>query len=351
MRHAASSQYWRCLIEPDAEAATAQLLDSSARCPQLRLGHGADLTPALVAAVREAAHAGRLVSFSLGTASGVGPDGLARLLAAVHGSSLAELSLGAASIDDAGAAHLAASLEANRLPALRSLHLGVNRLGPASARALASSATRGLHTLRLGLNSLGVGGALAFADAMYAGCTLRSLDLGINRIFGPTAEPNPHAAEAAARLFGALPRCAELKELRLGVNPVGRAATAPLAAAAAALTSLRRVSLGACGIDGHGAAKIAAAMGAANATVWVDAAASPAPVRTHVDGGAECAAGARVVSPLDEGVDEARLSADEFAEYERMMRAREPAETRLMSRLEAPRRDAAVAQVMTRRAE
>ena len=168
MKFAASSPYWRCLTEPDAEAAAAQLLDASARCPGLRLGPTARLSPALLAAIGEAAHAGRLMSLSLGTAA-AGSDGLARLLAAVHGSGLAELSLGAAAIDDDAAAHLAASLAADQLPALRSLHLGVNRLGPASARALAASATRTLRTLHLGLNSLGVGGALAFADAIEAG--------------------------------------------------------------------------------------------------------------------------------------------------------------------------------------
>jgi hypothetical protein len=171
-------------------------------------------------------------------------------------------------------------------------------------------------------------------------CTLRTLDLGINRLFGPPA------ADSAARLFGALPRCAELEELRLGVNPMGTAAAAPLAAAAAALASLRRLSLGACGIDGAGAAEIAAAMGAANATVWVGAAASPGPLRALIDGGADCAAGARVVAPVHEaGARPTANYSEELVEYERMMTARGAAETRLMRRLEASRRDAAIAQV------
>ena len=214
-----------CLAEPDADHAISQLLDLSVHCPELRLGPTATLSPALLRAISLAAQAGRLRSLSLGPAGlglpTAGSDGLQMLLEALHATPLEALALGAASIDDAGGVRLAHALTGGGLPALRSLHLGINRLGPATARAIAGAATQSLHSLHLGVNPLGAEGAAAFAAAMEAGCTLRTLDFGVAML----------SSGAAPRLFGALPRCAALETLRLGVNPLGGDSASHLAAA------------------------------------------------------------------------------------------------------------------------
>ena len=256
-----------CLDEPPRDAALEQLHDG--RCSSLTLAPGSGDDAELFAAIGAAARNRTLTSLSLG-ASPLGDAAFATLIDALGSSDLASLCLGSSALTDVGAGALADALARDTLPKLVRLSLGVNSFTEAAARALSPHLTS-LHHLSLGVNGLGDGGAAVISRGLARGCTLRTLDLGLNEFGGA-----PHALAGA--LPAALSACALLEELHLGGAAAGASAT-PLAAALAGgvrwSRRLRALRFGASRAPAEAVAAVAAAL--------------PAGTRLHLDASASAA--------------------------------------------------------------
>jgi uncharacterized protein (TIGR02996 family) len=137
------------------------------------------LTPQLVERLVEKAELARLRSLDLGL-NRLGPEDAARLAACPHLRGLRVLGLADNALGPAGASALAGA----PWPKLASLALDGNALGDAGAAALAAGSWPKLRTLTLARNEIGPAGARALKAGKLR---LRSLDLRLNPALGEDA--------------------------------------------------------------------------------------------------------------------------------------------------------------------
>jgi uncharacterized protein (TIGR02996 family) len=199
------------------------------------------VTARTVAEVMASPYLARLTYLSLYN-NPIGDAGAAAVAASPRLTNLANLSLGCCGLHDAAAEALAAA------PHLRPRILGLfdNAIGPAGARALASSSfLEGAVELALQQNVLGDDGAKALAASRHLGA-LRSLSVSYNEIGDEGARAlalspllgltdlylvGNRIGDAGAAALAASPNLGELKTLHLGGNRIGPAGARALAAA------------------------------------------------------------------------------------------------------------------------
>lgn len=169
-------------------------------------------------------------------ARGIGPQGLAELLAAMDGNaSVVRLSLARNRLGDAGAARLAAAVEAGICSAVTELDVRGNRIGAAGAADLAQVllASPRLAELDLSDNGAAVRGAECIAAALSSGSALRVLHIASNGL-GPAG---------ASALAGALLRNMSLTVLSIEDNFIGDVGAASMGTLLLARTPLTKLNL------------------------------------------------------------------------------------------------------------
>jgi uncharacterized protein (TIGR02996 family) len=224
-----------------------------ARVRTLHVEHGRALTDAQLCPVLRSPHCPRLTGLHIGFER-LGSATAVALAESPHMGELRELVICGNNIGDAGMAALAAS---PYLTGLRAINAHTNGIGAAGALALAASRTLGgLTDLHFG-DGIGPDGARALAESSHL-THLRALTLQDNRI-GPVGV----AALAGSPNFANL----ELLQIRDPLGPVGGTAIAH----SPYLTQLRTLILFACGIGDEGTVALAnspnvARLGALNLT-------------------------------------------------------------------------------------
>ena len=223
-----------------------------------------------------------VVRLTLGC-NALGDEGLRALLEGLgpsgggEGEGLAQLRSLGLGLNKLGDGSVERLLRCDGLAQLQALQLGGNPIGPSAAHAIAdaigggiggdvaaSTSLPSLTSLQLGYTALGdeAGAALAASLVRGGGAPLRRLQLH-NSGLGPTA------ARAFADALGAT---TSLRELALGGNALGGAGAAGVLAACVGNTVLEKLWLDEVGADASAAPQLAAAMLSARSAlqeVWL----------------------------------------------------------------------------------